>query len=201
MNPSTEEIIARAVASNDADITDGMEPIIWTIHNWHDALQDWFPELPSTAFTQNQHIQMMVAANRDLRERHPAEYAKVLAERDAELERKESEETKPTAKKRGPYKRAVRVSRSPETWRILPNYPDYQISNHGRLRSLMRAKPEDCLKPRFSWWHGKAVAAYKLLDKDGRQRSRFVGGLMMSVGFLKPQTWMAKGQAETVQGH
>jgi hypothetical protein len=87
------------------------------------------------------------------------------------------------------YKRAIRVSRSPETWRHLEHYPAYQISSHGRLRSVMRAKDTDVLKPRFSWHYGKLVAAYNINDKDGIKRSRFVGTLMINAGFIKARQW------------
>ena len=99
--------------------------------------------------------------------------------------------------KRGHYKRAIRVSRSPETWRILTHYPEYQISSHGRLRSVLRAKDSDFLKPKFSWHYGKMVEAFELKDKDGVRRSRFKGTLMINAGFLKSPKWRKK---ETASG-
>jgi hypothetical protein len=93
------------------------------------------------------------------------------------------------ADKKRHYKRAIRVSRSPETWRHLEHYPAYQISSHGRLRSVMRGRDTDVLKPRFSWHYGKLVTAYNILDKDGVKRSRFVGTLMINAGFIKARQW------------
>jgi hypothetical protein len=94
------------------------------------------------------------------------------------------------------FKRAKRVPRSPETWRILRNYPEYEISSHGRVRSLTRAVATDWLKPRFVWHHGKVVLAVRL-SIDGKPVDRFIGPLMIQAGFLKEPKWMAK-KAETV---
>jgi hypothetical protein len=112
------------------------------------------------------------------------------------------EEIFPTAERKAPtngngqpktkkFKRARRVSRGAETWRILRNYPEYEISSHGRVRSLTRANPDDCLKPRFVWHHGKVVLAVRLAS-GGKVYDRFVGPLLIQAGFLKAPDWMSK---------
>jgi hypothetical protein len=98
-------------------------------------------------------------------------------------------EAKPK-RKAGPFKKAIRVSQSPETWRFLTNYPKYEISAHGRVRALDRAKPEDWLKPRRHWYKGLCVDSVVLKDRDGRRREIFVGKLLIAAGFLSRPDWM-----------
>jgi hypothetical protein len=107
--------------------------------------------------------------------------------------------TKPRANTHGKsnFKRAKRASRSPEVWRILRNYPEYEISSHGRVRSLTRAVGTDWLKPRFVWYYGKVVVAVKL-SVAGKPIERFIGPLMIQAGFLKEPKWMAKKKAGIV---
>lgn len=109
-----------------------------------------------------------------------------------ELLRKAKPKAEHVNSEKSHYKRAIRVRRSPETWRHLDNYPGYQISSHGRLRTVQRANADDVLKPRFSWHYGKVVMAYELRDKDGNRKARFVGSLMMAAGFLKAPQWRKK---------
>lgn len=91
--------------------------------------------------------------------------------------------------KRG-YRRAKTVSRSPETWRFLRHYPLYEISSHGRVRALNRAKRDDWLKPRWGWKRGVPTPSVVLIDKDGKRRERNVPMPLISVGFLKKPRWM-----------
>jgi len=93
-------------------------------------------------------------------------------------------------KKRGPFNHARRVSRSPETWRILKNYPAYEISSHGRVRSLDRARPDDWLKPRRKWYRGVCVEWVVIRDRDGQRCERMVGKLLIDAGFLPRPEWM-----------
>lgn len=88
-------------------------------------------------------------------------------------------------KRRGIFRQAKRVSRSPETWRVLANYPTYEISSHGRVRAIDRAKPEDWLKPRRTWHYGMAVDSVVLKSRDGERTERFIGKLLLAAGFLK----------------
>jgi hypothetical protein len=90
------------------------------------------------------------------------------------------------------FKQARRVSKHPETWRILKNYPTYEISSHGRVRSLNRIRPDDWLKPRRRWYKGLCVDSVVILDRDGKRCERFIGMLLVSAGFLPRQDWMDK---------
>jgi hypothetical protein len=103
-----------------------------------------------------------------------------------------TDSAKPEAKAKpgSKFKRAKRVpARSAETWRILKNYPEYEISTFGRLRNLNRAVHTDCLKPRFVWHHGKVVEAF-VLWSGGAKYTRFKGPLMVSAGIIKAPKWM-----------
>ena len=102
----------------------------------------------------------------------------------------EKKEKQRAGRKMKPFKRAKRVSISPETWRILEHYPLYQISSHGRVRALDRAAPDDFLKPRFRWFRGMSVSFIILRDKDGKRRERMTGYLMVSAGFMTRPKWM-----------
>jgi len=99
-------------------------------------------------------------------------------------------ETKRAKRKGKPFKRARRVARSPETWRHLKNYTGYEISSHGRVRSLDRARPDDWLKPRRKWFKGMSVEWVVLYDSEGKRRERMVGYLLIDAGFLLRPTWM-----------
>lgn len=109
-------------------------------------------------------------------------------------------ETKPAKRKTGKsvagkpkyWKAARRVSRSEETWRILDNYPNYEISSHGRVRSLSRVRPDDWLKPRRRWQYGHCVESIVLFDKDHIRRERDIGWLLVASGFLKRPKWAVK---------
>lgn len=91
-------------------------------------------------------------------------------------------------KRTGKYK-AHRVARSKEQWRVLTNYPNYEISSYGRVRSLQRTKPDDWLKPR--WFRGQQKVV--LYDKDGIRRERMVYWLLVGAGWLSA----GKPKAET----
>jgi hypothetical protein len=90
---------------------------------------------------------------------------------------------KAKAKRTGKYK-AHRVARSKEQWRVLTNYPNYEISSYGRVRSLQRTGAADWLKPR--WFRG--APSVVLYDKDGHRRERLINWLMVSAGWLKQPT-------------
>jgi len=103
----------------------------------------------------------------------------------------EEEKPAPTAKKRkGVFKQARRVSRAPETWRVLKNYPTYEVSSHGRVRSLDRARPDDWLKPRYRWYKGMGTSSVVIKDRDGTRCERDIAKLMIDAGFLSRPTWM-----------
>ena len=73
-----------------------------------------------------------------------------------------------------------RATKSREQWRVLKNYPSYEISNKSRVRSLVRTKPDDWLKPR--WFRGDQYVV--LYDKDGARRELRVYWLMVAAGWL-----------------
>lgn len=162
-------ILDRATAWTEQELTDGEEPIWWSPGDLADAISEfnWNDGIPLTCDIP----EIAATLNGRFKDRRPV--------------KPEPTETK----KKRHYKRAIRVSRSPEIWRHLEHYPGYQISSHGRLRSAQRANDTDVLKPRFSWHYGKLVAAYNILDKDGIKRSRFVGTLMINAGFVKARDW------------
>jgi hypothetical protein len=85
-----------------------------------------------------------------------------------------------------------RVSQAAETWRCLSNYPLYEISSHGRVRSLDRAKPDDWLKPRRRWIRGHSVDFVVIKDRDGRRCERMIGKLLIAAGFLPKPEWMER---------
>ena len=88
------------------------------------------------------------------------------------------------------FKRARRSSaKNHEVWRIMRDFPDYEISSYGNARALSRVRPDDLLKPRFVWHHGKVTAYYRL-TKEGKKFDRFVGPLMVVAGLLKKPGWM-----------
>lgn len=82
-------------------------------------------------------------------------------------------------KRQGKYK-AHRVARSKEQWRVLTNYPNYEVSNYGRVRCLQRCKADDWLKPR---WKFKQKPFVVLYDKDGKRCEREVYWLMVGAGW------------------
>ncbi len=104
---------------------------------------------------------------------------------------KKKNAAKQSGKVKSKYKRAKQAARSPETWRILRNYPDYEISSHARVRSLQR-NADDCLKPRYSWHYGKLAVFYDLRDSQGKKFSRWIGPLMVTAGFVTEPKWMSK---------
>jgi hypothetical protein len=85
-----------------------------------------------------------------------------------------------------------RVSQAAETWRCLNNYPLYEISSHGRVRALDRARPDDWLKPRRRWIRGHSVDFVVIKDRDGRRCERMIGKLLIAAGFLPTPEWMEK---------
>jgi hypothetical protein len=117
-----------------------------------------------------------------------AEFKAQLAKDEAEMAAKEKPKKASIAggkkSKRPPYfKPARRVPRSSEGWRVLKNYPGYEISTYGRVRSLERLKPDDFLKPRFRWFKGAFTITVRLYrDKVACDRS--LGMLMVDAGFL-----------------
>jgi hypothetical protein len=104
--------------------------------------------------------------------------------------RERSAKPAPTKPRRGVLKPARSVSKSVETWRCLSNYPLYEISSHGRVRALDRAKPGDWLKPRLRWFRGQCVAYVVLRDRDGRRCERMVGKLLIAAAFMPKPEWM-----------
>jgi hypothetical protein len=102
--------------------------------------------------------------------------------------------TAPTPKRQGKgkglFRQARRVSRTPETWRVLKNYPLYEISSHGRVRALDRAHPNDWLKPRRKWYRGMCPESVVLRDHEGKRCERFIGKLLVSAGFMPRPEWM-----------
>lgn len=88
-------------------------------------------------------------------------------------------------KRRGVFRQAKRVSRSVETWRVLANYPTYEISSHGRVRAVDRARVEDWLKPRRRWFRGMSVDSVSIRDRDGNLRSPMIGTLLVQAGYVK----------------
>ena len=127
-------------------------------------------------------------------ERGLAHTASELAELEAEMrgskpEKKSVQKNRPKGPKMNRPRRAT--VRSAERWVIHPNYPNYEISTHARMRAVNRAKPEDCLKPKIVWFGGKATIAYRLVAPDGgRPVDRFVGPLMVRAGVLNRPKWM-----------
>lgn len=108
-------------------------------------------------------------------------------------ERQENAATMPKPKpKPAPkiFKRARRVSKSAESWRCLSDYPAYEISSHGRVRAIDRARPADWLKPRRRWFRGMCVDYVVITDRDGRRCERMVGKLLIAAGFLPRPAWM-----------
>jgi len=108
-----------------------------------------------------------------------------------EDEPKKSSAIKPQ-KRKGLFRQARRVSRCPETWRVLKNYPLYEISSHGRVRALDRAHPEDWLKPRRKWYRGMCPDSVVLRDHEGKRCERFIGKLLIAAGFMSKPDWMTK---------
>ena len=100
--------------------------------------------------------------------------------------------SKPKAKSKGVLQPARRMSKTSEHWRCLSNYPLYEISSYGRVRALDRAKPGDCLKPRYKWILGKAVPFVVIKDRDGRRCERMIGKLLIAAGFMAKPAWMEK---------
>ena len=97
----------------------------------------------------------------------------------------------PKAKPRGVLKPARRVSKSAEGWRCLSDYPEYEISSHGRVRAVGRARPTDWLKPRRRWFKGMCVDYVVIKDRDGRRCERMIGKLLIAVGFMPRPEWMS----------
>jgi hypothetical protein len=95
-----------------------------------------------------------------------------------------------TPKRRGLFNQPRRVSRAVETWRCLSNYPNYEISSHGRVRAIDRARPNDWLKPRRKWYKGMCPDSVVLKDRDGRRREIFVGKLLVAAGFMEMPKFM-----------
>jgi NUMOD4 motif len=93
-------------------------------------------------------------------------------------------------KKKGLFRQARRVSRTSETWRVLKNYPLYEISSHGRVRALDRAHPDDWLKPRRKWYRGMCPDSVVLRDHEGKRCERFIGKLLIAAGFMPRPEWM-----------
>lgn len=77
-----------------------------------------------------------------------------------------------------------------EAWRILKNYPNYEISSKWRVRALDRMKPDDFLTPRVQWTMGRASLAVALYNAEGERCVRFLDMLMIQAGFLKKPKWM-----------
>jgi hypothetical protein len=90
----------------------------------------------------------------------------------------------------GIFRQARRVSKSIEVWRCLSNYPAYEISSHGRVRSLDRARPGDWLKPRYRWYKGVSVTSVVIRNRDGRRCERMIGKLLIAAGFMEKPDWM-----------
>jgi hypothetical protein len=90
----------------------------------------------------------------------------------------------------GILKQPRRISKSPETWRCLGNYPLYEISSHGRVRALDRTRPGDWLKPRYRWFKGLCVASVVIRDRDGWRCERMIGKLLIAAGFMEKPDWM-----------
>lgn len=105
-------------------------------------------------------------------------------------EQAEAEAGAQAPKRKGLFRQARRVSKSPETWRSLSNYPLYEISSHGRVRSRDRVNPTDWLKPRRKWYRGMCVDYVVLNDREGRRCERMVGKLLIAAGFLEKPNWM-----------
>lgn len=104
----------------------------------------------------------------------------------------EAGETSPAAKpkKRGLFSQPRRVSKAIETWRCLNNYPNYEVSSHGRVRAIDRANPNDWLKPRRKWYKGMCPDSVVLKDRDGNRREVFVGKLLIAAGFMAQPKFM-----------
>jgi hypothetical protein len=101
----------------------------------------------------------------------------------------EREERKKATRKRKLFASPRHASKAIETWRCLNDYPDYEISSHGRVRARDRARPGDWLKPRRRWYYGKSVDFVVLKDRDGRRCERMVGWLLVAAGFLPKPKW------------
>jgi hypothetical protein len=95
-------------------------------------------------------------------------------------------------------KQARRASKAAETWRCLGNYPLYEVSSYGRVRSLDRVRPNDWLKPRYRWFKGLCVASVVLKDRDGLRCERMIGRLLIAAGFMPRPEWMKRKDGETI---
>jgi len=116
------------------------------------------------------------------------ELEKEVHEQTAKRDAREAAKAK--RKSKGPFNPARRVARSPEAWRCLNNYPGYEISSHGRVRSIGRAKPGDWLKPRWKWHMGRPLQFVVLYDAEHKRCERLVGYLLLDAGFLTRPDWM-----------
>lgn len=88
----------------------------------------------------------------------------------------------------GKQKKARYVSRSVENWRRLKNYPNYEVSNYGRVRASARKDADSFLKPR--WFKGKPFVV--ITDIEGKRCERAIYWLMSDAGWIeeKRRPWL-----------
>ena len=87
-------------------------------------------------------------------------------------------------------KRARNVAKSKEIWRGLHNYPGYEVSSHGRVRSL-NSPIGQFLKPRWFQRMPKVV----IYDAEGIRRERAIYFLMVQARFIV-ESWKNRSDAE-----
>lgn len=85
---------------------------------------------------------------------------------------------------KAPTKSRRSTARSKETWRIIDDYPDYEVSSQGRARSLKRVEAAVVLAPHFRRF-GKMWVPYYSLYKDGQKKTVQAGWLRVAAGFQK----------------
>lgn len=138
-----------------------------------------------------------------LRKNFPGGFTTVEVYDEEATEKEEAEVAKKSKRKKGKgfIRKARRVARSPETWRVLANYPLYEVSSHHRCRCIDRANPADVLKPRSRWISGYLVSYYKIRDEAGKTCERHIGHLLVRAGFLPEPAWFGRRKAGQTEKH
>jgi hypothetical protein len=88
---------------------------------------------------------------------------------------KRSKVARPTTRRSAP--------RSKESWRCIADFPNYEVSNFGRVRSLNRGQDGDVLKPEYKWRNRHFMTQYSLY-RDGARSKLHLYALLKRAGFL-----------------